>query len=245
MVTSLPARLLARARGTAPDTLLQPLKRRVIERGFERCRVRSFADLGGVWAVDGGYTFFALERFDVERAYLVDEDHTDAVRERAQGFAQLELVRANFGAEASAERLGSVDAVILFDVLLHQVAPDWDRVLELYAPRTRSFLIVNPQWSGEGEAVRLLDLGREEYLRSVPEIDLHPEVFSKLDEHNPRRGRPWRDVHDIWQWGISDTALIETLERLGFALVYFEDLGRWQGLERFRNRGFAFVREER
>ncbi len=207
--------------------------------------MRSFADLGGVWAVDGGYTFFALEQFDIERAYLVDEDHTDAVRERAAGFRQLELVGANFGAEATADRLGSVDAVILFDVLLHQVSPDWDQILELYAPRTRSFVIVNPQWTGEGDAVRLLDLGREEYLRSVPTLDLHSEVFAKLDENNPQRGRPWRDVHDIWQWGISDAALTAALERLGFALVYFEDLGPWQGLERFRSRAFAFAREDR
>ena len=217
----------------------------MIERAFERCSVRSFADLGGVWAVDGGYTFFALERFDIERAYLVDEDHTAAVRDRARQFGQLELVCANFGAEATAERLGWVDAVILFDVLLHQVAPDWDEILELYAPRTRSFVIVNPQWTGDGDAVRLLDLGREEYLRSVPPLDLHAELFAKLDETNRRRGRPWRDVHDVWQWGISDAALTAALARLGFALVYFEDLGSWQGLERFRNRAFAFARESR
>ncbi len=206
--------------------------------------MHSFADLGGVWAVDGGYTFFALEQFDIERAYLVDEDHTAAVRERARGFRQLELISANFGAEATADRLGSVDAVVLFDILLHQVSPDWDQILELYAPRTRSFVIVNPQWTGAGDAVRLLDLGHEEYLRSVPPLDLHAEVFDKLDEINPRRGRPWRDVHDIWQWGISDAALTETLARLGFTLVYFEDLGRWQDLEHFRNRAFAFAREE-
>ncbi|MBA3306250.1 MAG: hypothetical protein H0U25_10040 [Thermoleophilaceae bacterium] len=217
----------------------------MIERAFERCQVRSFADLGGVWAVDGGYTFFALERFDIERAYLVDEDHTDAVRERAKAFPQLELVSANFGSQDTADRLGPIDAVVLFDVLLHQVSPDWDEILELYAPRTRSFVIVNPQWTGKGGAVRLLDLGREEYLRCVPPMDLHSEVFSKLDENNPRRGRPWRDVHDIWQWGISDAALTTALERLGFALVYFEDLGRWQGLDRFRNRAFAFAKEDR
>ena len=217
----------------------------MIERAFERCRVRSFADLGGVWAVDGGYTFSALERFEIERAYLVDEDPTDAVRERASDYPQLEVVSANFGSRATAGRLGAVDAVILFDVLLHQVAPDWDEILELYAPRTRSFVIVNPQWVGEGDAVRLLDLGREEYLRSVPPLDLHAEVFAKLGENNPRRDRPWRDVHDIWQWGISDPALTATLERLGFALVYFEDLGPWQHLDRFRNRAFAFAREDR
>jgi len=106
-------------------------------------------------------------------------------------------------------------------------------------------VIVNPQWIGEGDAVRLLDLGQEEYLRSVPPLGLHSEVFTKLDEDNPQRGRPWRDVHDIWQWGISDSALTAALERLGFALVYFEDLGPWQGLERFRNRAFAFAKEGR
>lgn len=230
-------------RGKGTGAVLQPVKQRVIERAFERCGVRSFADLGGVWAVDGGYTFFALEQFRIERAYLVDEDHTAPVHERAKHFSQLELVSANFGAQDTADRLGRIDAVILFDVLLHQVAPDWDEILELYAPRTRSFVIVNPQWAGDGEAVRLLDLGREEYLRSVPPLDLHAEVFEKLDETNPRRGRRWRDVHDIWQWGISDAALTATLERLGFTLVYFEDLGSWQGLERFRNRAFAFAKE--
>jgi len=217
----------------------------VIERAFERCQVRSFADLGGVWAVDGGYTFAALEQFEIERACLVDEDHTDAVRRRATAHPQLELICANFGAQSTADQVGEVDAVILFDVLLHQVSPDWDQILELYAPRTRSFLIVNPQWTGNADAVRLLDLGREEYLRSVPPLDLHSEVFAKLEETNPQRGRPWRDVHDIWQWGISDAALTAALGRLGFELVYFEDTGPWQGLPRFRNRAFAFARQGR
>jgi len=224
--------------------LLHPIKKRAIERGFAACDTRSFADLGGVWAVDGGYTFFALERFAVERAVLVDEQHTDAVRERARAFSQLELMRANFGAAETAEGVGAVDTVILFDVLLHQVAPDWDAVLRLYAPLTRSFVIVNPQWTEGDGAVRLLDLGREEYLSSVPPMgELHDGLFNRLDEINPERGRPWRDVHDVWQWGLTDAALEGTLERLGFGLAHYEDAGPWQGLARFRNRSFVFVRE--
>ena len=117
--------------------MLHPIKKRAIECGFEACHTRSFADLGGVWAVDGGYTFFALERF----------------------------------------------------------------------------------------------------------AELHDGLFNRLDEINPERGRPWRDVHDVWQWGLTDAVLEGTLERLGFGLAHYEDAGPWQGLARFRNRSFVFVRE--
>lgn len=228
-------------RRKGPEVPLHPLKCRVIDRAFDRCEVRSFADLGGVWGVDGGYTFFALERFPVDRAALVDEEHTQPVRTRARRFPQLELVSANFGAVETVRALGQLDVVLLFDVLLHQVAPDWDEVLELYAPQTNAFAIVNPQWADGDDAIRLVELGREEYLRSVPPLALHDELFEHLHETNPCRGRPWRDVHDVWQWGIPDAALRSTMERLGFSLAYYEDAGPWQRLDHFRSRAFLFV----
>ena len=246
MPSSLASRLLARARRGAPDDGLHPIKKRAIDHGFDAVGARSFADLGGVWAVDGGYSFYALERHAPERAVLVDEHHTDAVHERAAEHPALELVEANFGAPETAEHVGQVDAVLLFDVLLHQVAPDWDQILELYAPRTRAFVLVNPQWTDGDGAVRLLDLGREEYLASVPPMgDLHDGLFDRLDEINPQRGRPWRDVHDVWQWGITDQALERTMAGLGFTCAYREDAGPWQGLDRFANRAFVFVAEGR
>jgi hypothetical protein len=48
------------------------------------------------------------------------------------------LIEGNFGSPAVAQQLQNVDAILLFDVLLHQVSPDWDEILDLYATRTTS-----------------------------------------------------------------------------------------------------------
>jgi hypothetical protein len=62
----------------------------------------------------------------------------------------VELVEGNFGDDGVASLVGQVDAVLMFDVLLHQVSPsDWRRVLSLYAPRTQAFALVGPWWRGE------------------------------------------------------------------------------------------------
>ncbi len=40
---------------------LNPNKLELIDLAFRTLPVRSFADLGGLWGVDAGYTFYALE----------------------------------------------------------------------------------------------------------------------------------------------------------------------------------------
>lgn len=234
--------LLARLRGAAPRAPLHGIKLRAIDAAFDRGDVRSVADLGGIWAVDGGYTFHALERHAPERAVLVDESVTPATRERARRHPQLEIVEGNFGDPAVAERVGTVDAVILFDVLLHQVAPDWDEVMRMYAERARYLIVVQPQYVGGSETVRLLDLGRERYLELVPDVPEHHEVWTRMDEYLPERGRPYRDVHNIWQWGITDRDLRARAEALGLGLVYYEDNGTWQDRAAFGNHAFVFRR---
>lgn len=230
-------------RRPAGDDHLGALKLRTIDRACELVRPRSAADLGGVWAVDGGYAFHAAGRPGVERVALVDEDFTPAVTERSGRGPALDLIGGNFGDPAIADRVGEVDIVLLFDVLLHQVRPDWDEVLDLYAERTRCFVIVQPTYVGQGPAVRLLDLGAERYLEAVPEVAFHHEALARLDEVNERRGRLWRDVHDIWQWGITDAALQGKLAGLGFALAHHESLGRWRGLADFDDAAYVFIRE--
>src|SRR3989442_14746970 len=101
--------------GVSSDRRLHPFKKRLIDHVFPRAEVRSFADLGGVWAVDAGYTFYALERYPIERAVLVDDDLTPAVTERARRHPELELIEHNFGEPEIPERVGAVDAVLLFD----------------------------------------------------------------------------------------------------------------------------------
>lgn len=207
--------------------------------------MRSFADLGGVWAVEGGYTFHALDRHDPQRAVLVDEDRPPAIQERARSYPALELLQANFGADDVPGRIGDVDAVILFDVLLHQVAPDWDAILEMYARRAWCMVIVNPQYVAGTETVRLLDLGPEGYAHAAPAGTYPPDLFERLDEPHPRRGRPWRDVHEVWQWGITDEDLRARMADLGFSLAYWANGGAWRRLEPFEDHAFVFARPER
>ena len=232
-------RLGAALRRPAPQ--LGGLKLAAIDRACELVAATSVADLGGVWAVDGGYAFHAAARPKITRVALVDEDFTETVTARAARDG-VELIAGNFGDPAIAEAVGAVDVVLLFDVLLHQVRPDWDEVLDLYAARTRCFVIVQPTYVGDGPAVRLLDLGRERYRAAVPEVPIHDEALAHLDEPNARRGRPWRDVHDIWQWGITDAALQAKLVELGFALAHTESPGPWQGLNEFTDSSYVFVR---
>jgi len=220
-------------------------KKRLIDQAFGACTPtpRSFADLGGVWNVDGAYTFYTLERYDVTRAFLADTDFNDAVRRRSLTHDNLKLIQGNFGDPAVAERIGPVDAIFLFDVLLHQVRPDWNEILEMYAKQTACFVIFNQQWTASDRTVRLLDLGREEYFRNVPHAPEHPTyraLFEKMHEMHPQHGRPWRDIHNVWQWGITDRDLSAVLEKLGFRAVWRKNCGRFGSLPNFENHAFVF-----
>lgn len=237
--TGVPAEGASAAGGGPP---LHEIKLRAIDAAFAGGRVKSVADLGGVWAVDGGYSFYALKTHRPERAVLVDESVTAATRERARNHPQLEIVEGSFGDPAIAERVGAVDAVILFDVLLHQVAPDWDEIMAMYAARARHLIIVQPQYVAGDETIRLVDLGRERYLEIVPDVPEHHEMWDRLDEYLPDRGRKYRDIHNIWQWGITDADLRRRAEELGLEEIHYEDGGVWQDRVAFGNHAFVFRR---
>jgi hypothetical protein len=135
-------------------------KKELIDYVFTRCSPRptSFADLGGVWGVEGEYTFYALETHRPEHAFLVDGTLTAEVIAKAREHQELQLLNGNFGTDSIATKVTGVDAVFLFDVLLHQVNPDWEGILGKYAAPAKYLLIYNQQWTGK-ETVRLLDLG--------------------------------------------------------------------------------------
>jgi hypothetical protein len=236
-------RLLARY----PNLSLTKL--RVIDFCFEQLDSRSFADLGGVWGIDGAYARYTADAHTPERGVLVDENFTERYLELERKLPGLTHLQGNFGSDAVAEALGNVDVAIFFDVLLHQVDPDWHEVLALYAPLVRRFAIVQPQWNGT-ETVRLLDLGEADYMAAIPEGEaahgsVYDGLFGRLDEINEQRRRPWRDVHDIWQWGITDSDLIARMAELGFGVRLFENTGPWRGLERFHESAFVFDRDTR
>ena len=105
------------------------------------------------------------------------------------------------------DEIGEVDAIMLFDVLQAWSDPDWDQVLELYAPATSCFVIANPQWEGAGATIRLIDLGREKYLEAVPPWAAHLELFDRLDAWDVAAERREGDAIEVWQWGITDADL--------------------------------------
>ena len=221
-------------------TLLQD-KLDLIDFAFSRFNLRSFADLGGVWRVEGGYTFYTLDKYDGSVAAIVDTSPTDVLYNRARKFAQLRVIRGNFGDDMIAREVGDVDAIFLFDVLLHQAAPDWRRILEMYARQTKCFIIYNQQWIGSERTVRLLELGEDEYFRNVPvERTEYPydNLFQKLDLKCP--GMLWKDCPAFWQWGITDTDLIAKIEALDFRLQFMKNCGRFGNLANFENHAFVF-----
>ena len=69
------------AQPAAPE--LQPLKLEMIAAATRAVGARTFADLGGVWAVDGGYSFAALDQAGMELGTLVDDNLSPVLRKRA------------------------------------------------------------------------------------------------------------------------------------------------------------------
>lgn len=219
----------------------------LIDEAFSKFKYNSFATLGDVWVVDGGYTFHTLEKHNISKAFLVDTHLNDTVRNRAQGFDELELIDGNFGEEKVRDKIGAVDAIILYDVLLHQVEPDWERVLEMYSSQTKCFLIYNQQWIDSPKTIRLLDMGEEEYFKNTPQLAYNEPylgLFEKLDKKHPDYdNRNWRDVHHIWQWGITDEDLLEVMSSLGFKSQLQINCGPSQGLSKFEDHAFIFSKD--
>jgi hypothetical protein len=215
---------------------------RALEAAVEQTKATTFADLGAMWVVEGGYTLHGLSLPGIETGTLVDTNIPTGMRQKAASHPGLRLLEGNFGDTEVAQRVGPVDVVVLNDVLLHQVNPDWDDVLRLYAPNTRAFVVVQPQWIGGNETVRLLDLGEEDYLANVPPEQIEID-FDNLHEIHPKYKRPVRDIHEIWQWGITDADLKRTAADLGFRLTYWEHGGQWRMLERFDNIAYVFTRD--
>ena len=193
----------------------------------------SFADLGGVWGVDGGYTFYILSKYNITKAYLFDTNISQIVLSKSKNYPQLELHELNFGSDEAVSKISNVDMILLFDVLLHQVNPDWNEVLAKYAPKTNYFLIYNPQFDAE-KTVRLLDLGKKEYFTHVPHKPTG--IYSLL--FTDREGEV-RNMHNIWQWGITDNDLRNVMEKLNFSEIHFFRDKRW-GKSKFTSKGFIF-----
>ena len=226
-----------------------PDKRKLIDFAFQKIQPQphSFADLGGIWGIDGAYTFYTIDRYDISHAFLVDTDITDVVNKKRNQYKNLNIIHGNFGKMDILEQIDKVDCIFLFDVLLHQVKPDWDEILKMYAPLTNSFVVYNQQFIKTEKTVRLLDLGLDEYFENVPHDRNHPTykaLVEKMYEMNPQHKRIWRDIHNVWQWGITNSDLLDKMDELGFSLKYHKNFGQFPHHKNFQNHAFIFQRED-
>lgn len=231
-----------------------PNKARMILEAFEKYKVRSFADLGACWGVNAGYSYLGMMSHRIDSAFVVDTHVTNIARHRMEMYPNVAFIEGEIGDPATSGRIGEVDAVIMYDMLVHQAKPDWDRIIDQYAPHTRLFIVYNQQWIGSERSVRLIDLGKDEFLRNTPSgtndagvavrkrID---DLFDQLDQINPLFGKPYRDCHNFWQWGITDADLVACMWRNNFSLEWMQNFGHFYGpLPNFRNHGFYFVRNK-
>jgi hypothetical protein len=211
------------------DSPVDPRKAQLVSAAIDRYGLKSIMDVGACWGVHGAYTFHALQSGKIERALIIDGEITHLSRTRAADDARIALMEGDIGEAEFVARLPDCDAAIVFDVLLHQVAPDWDQFIARYAFKVNHFVIWNQDWVGSDSTVRYVERGLDWYLANVPEMDAARvrRWFARHDEICPRFNRPWRDVPDYWQWGITSPDLIDAMHGAGFVLDYFNNFGVW------------------
>ena len=205
-------------------------KLKLIDEAFSKENISAFADLGGVWGVDGAYSFHILKKHKISRAYIVDDHFTKKVVKQSTFHPQLQLVDGDFRFRETFCKIGEVDLMLIFDVLLHQV--NWREVLSFCTERAQVLAVYNPQFFGE-RSLRLLDLGEEEYFNLVPHSKKGPYYE---DLFTPREQR---DTPAVWQWGICDNDLISSMNQLDFQLSYSLDGEYWPN-RAFQSKGFIF-----
>src|ERR1041384_1939665 len=81
-------------------------KKRLIDFACQNLQIRSFADLGGVWGVDGEYTLYAMEEHKIKNACMVDIAFTETFAEKQKEQPTLKLIRGNFGDPEIARQIG-------------------------------------------------------------------------------------------------------------------------------------------
>jgi Glycosyltransferase like family len=226
-----------------------PAKLEAIDYAVAELGIESFASLE-IGLAYGQYAFYAIDKPTVTSGALIDvaswraRDYVLSLIEQASERTGMRVFDASFSDPQTVAEIGEVDAILLIDVLLRMANPDWDRVLELYAPATSHFVIANPQWERDETSVRLIDLGREAFEQAVPPWRNHLELFDRLDDWYADQPRRHRDGTHVWQWGISDPDLVRKLDDLGFRLERERTLNPHPETDGFVNKTFVFSRSQ-
>lgn len=223
-------------------------KKLLIDTLFELAddNITTIADLGGIYKVHGAYTFYTIQKHHVSKIIQIDTELTSEYLDLSKKYNQILSLEMNFADRNATLNIDKVDAIYLFDVLLHQVNPDWNEILEMYSDKTNYFAIFNQMFTKSDQTVRLLDLGFDKYFEHVPFEKEHPlsqNLINKTYEINPEHGKIWRDVHHVFQWGITVKDLIDTMEKLDFKLIYHKHWGMFSYSNSFDDHAFIFKKK--
>ncbi|MEK7432691.1 MAG: hypothetical protein AABZ74_06145 [Cyanobacteriota bacterium] len=225
-------------------------KKNLIDTCFDNFNIKSVAEAGCVYGVDGVYSRYIAETKPfVNRLVMIDTNWNENAIEVCRKYSKIEIINDNFAEkDVIYNKIGNVDLVILFDVLLHQVSPDWYRVLQMYSEISDYILIYNPQYTKSKISIRLFDLGEEEYYNNIPNDNknegYYKDLFKNFFTYIEYYKRIQRDLHNIWQWGITDSDLLHVMDKLGFDLFDFQTYGLFYGLKNFENKSFIFKKRK-
>lgn len=221
-------------------------KFKLIDRAFNNLssEPKTFADMGGVWKVNAAYTFYTLKKHNIKQGFLIDTNSNEVTDKKSKQYPNLKCINANFTDKETVEKIGKVDVIFFFDVLLHQVKPDWNEVLKDYSKITDCIAIYNQQYINSEDTIRLTALPLEEYKNIAPkrDDDVYDYIYSHKNDLNTEYNKNWGDIHNIWQWGITDNNLRETLAELNFSEVFYKNYGQFSQLKHFEDHGFVFIK---
>ena len=221
-------------------------KLRLIDRIYKNIfpSARSFADLGGVWNVNAAYTLYTIRKHAIQHGILIDTNFPEGLQEKISVHRNLSIIQGDFANKETINRIGHIDVIYFFDVLLHQANPSWKEIIAQYAQHVSCFAIFNQQLIYGNKTIRLTDLPLNEYIKFAPKgrDELYRYVYSHAEEIHPEYKKPWKDIHNVFQWGITDTDLRTVMEDLGFHEMYFKNYGRFSNLPAFENHGFIFLK---
>ena len=207
---------------------------------------KSFIDLGGVWKVNGAYSLYTLRKHRLANGTIVDTDFSTRLRQKLEQTSRLRVVVGDFSRQDIIKTLGTVDVAYFFDVLLHQANPSWDQILSAYASVSSCFVVYNQQYVGDEHSIRLTHLPLDQYLKMTPPSgeQLNRYAYEHATELHPVYQKPWLDIHNIFQWAITDGDLCDVMGRLGYHQVHFCNYGRFSNLRMYENHAFVFVRNQ-
>ena len=134
----------------SPEPKLMEAKIELIDSCFKDSKgISSFADLGGVWGVNGGYTWYILSKCNIKKAYLFDSYIPGIVVQKSKSYPQGRYPRASpwhFINQASLDALRAIAHSPTGKPV--ELCPSGD--LELYQ----------------------LDFGSDENISKIPNVDM-------------------------------------------------------------------------